>query len=84
MADNISRQFWPRSDPTKCLMFFFITKALIRLCGEQTDLRLSWSKLGTYHAQIQRGPTEDPNTSKSRLSLPLGLMMAQHRMLVAL
>ena len=29
-ADIISRQFWPRSDPTKCLMFFSITKVRIR------------------------------------------------------
>ena len=42
-ADIISRQFWPRPGPTKCLMFVFITKALIRMCGTQADLRLCWS-----------------------------------------
>ena len=31
-ADNNSRQFGPRSGPTKCLMFL-----LIRLCGAQAD-----------------------------------------------
>ena len=42
-ADIISRQVWPRPGPTKCLMFVFITKALIRMCGTQADLRLCWS-----------------------------------------
>ena len=42
-ADIISRQVWPRPGPTKCLIFVFITKALIRMCGTQADLRLCWS-----------------------------------------
>ena len=42
-ADIISRQVCPRPGPTKCLMFVFITKALIRMCGTQADLRLCWS-----------------------------------------
>ena len=56
-ADSIA-QLWPN----KMFNVFFITMALIRLCGAQADLGLSWSKSGRHHAQIQRGPTQDPNT----------------------
>ena len=44
-ADNISRQFGPRSGPTKCLMFL-----LIRLCGAQADATslVSYNKVGVH------------------------------------
>ena len=53
-ADNISRQVGPISDLTKYLMFLFITKALMRMCGTQADLRFCWShtiKLRYIHLQ---------------------------------
>ena len=43
-ADIISWQVWPRPGPTKCLMFVFITKALIRMCG--TQVLVSYNKVG--------------------------------------
>ena len=44
-ADNNSRQFGPRSGPTKCLMFL-----LIRLCGAQADATslVSYNKVGVH------------------------------------
>ena len=41
-------------------MFLFITKALIRVCGAQADLRLCWSyaSRGTYRRVVREANSD--------------------------